>query len=270
MYFIKCMKWFSIFITMLMFLFVTQSQTIAVVTIAPAFVDLRLDEGRPAGKFTLTNTGEKEERFRIMASHFTIDESGEFFLTEPNQRSMANWLKFNPKELVLPPKSKRSVRYMILPRGKLDKGTYWAAMELESLKSNAVKTKDAAGRSFKLEVSTSVIVPIFGTYGQCEENFDIKDIYLSRNEGFGVVNAVLSNPHRSYHVVSGSFTISDEQGEIVSEGSLGRDYLLPMMTRRFSNRFSENLTPGEYTVAVVFSSSVMSDNEVKKKELLWQ
>ncbi|HSR09864.1 MAG TPA: hypothetical protein VLS90_00360 [Thermodesulfobacteriota bacterium] len=106
-------------------------------SISPAFVEVSLDKGRPAGQFTIANLGEEEERYRIRAIHFTFMRDGGVRYVEPDERSLAPWIKFNPTEFVIGPKERRAVRYVIAPKGKLRPGEYWAGMELESLRTTA-------------------------------------------------------------------------------------------------------------------------------------
>ncbi len=40
----------------------------AAITIKPAFVEVNMDQGRPAGTFLISNVGDTPERFRIKAS----------------------------------------------------------------------------------------------------------------------------------------------------------------------------------------------------------
>lgn len=69
------------------------------ISIAPAYVDVRLDKGRPSGEFVVTNVGNSEERYRVQSLHFTFSREGGLVKTRPDAHSLAPWLIFNPKEL---------------------------------------------------------------------------------------------------------------------------------------------------------------------------
>ena len=117
------------------------------IAVKPANMVISLENGRPAGRFVIANNGEIEERFRIRATHFTYSESGALQVVPPDERSLAPWVKFNPKEFVLPPNSKRAVRFVIVPGANLQVGEYWGAMELESLDYQEASSSDGAGRN---------------------------------------------------------------------------------------------------------------------------
>ncbi len=80
------------------------------IAISPAVVRLSLDKKRPAGQFIIRNVGDTTERYRINARHFLYGENGALQIVEPDEHSLVPWIKFNPKEFTLPPKSRRAVR----------------------------------------------------------------------------------------------------------------------------------------------------------------
>jgi hypothetical protein len=84
--------------------------------IKPAFVEVTMDKGRPAGSFFVANLGEKEERFRINAVHFTYSETGVLRRSQKGDHSLAPWIFFNPRELTLPPKTSREPPVAVVAR----------------------------------------------------------------------------------------------------------------------------------------------------------
>ena len=48
----------------------------AAVGISPGYVEVKLDKGRPAGRFLISNLGSVQERYRIKAIHFTYSVEG--------------------------------------------------------------------------------------------------------------------------------------------------------------------------------------------------
>ncbi|NNC54678.1 MAG: hypothetical protein HKO07_03020 [Pseudomonadales bacterium] len=159
----------------------SSTATLGGIAVEPALVDLNFKAGRASGQFVITNTGDKEERYRIVSSFFTLNEAGNVQLAEETEHSMASWIKFNPKEFALPPKSKRLVRFVVLPKKKVEDGQYWAAMELESLEGRDYSTQDEQGRTFNLKVIPSVLAPMFGRAGKITPDFEIKNEGLLKN-----------------------------------------------------------------------------------------
>jgi len=224
------------------------------ISVQPAFVEVSLDRGRPAGRFDIANLGETEERYRIRALHFNFSKEGGLLRLEPDERSLVPWIKFNPSELSIAPKTSRAVRFAIIPRGSLEQGEYWGAMELENLDTQVGRTRDAAGRELKIEVITTVMVPIFGTVGQVHYDGDLTDVAAGPDEKKGaVIQAALLNKGDGRLLVTGEYVVKNAAGDAVAQGALGYAYLLPGGRRVFQDHVRVPLPAGRYTVHVKYS-----------------
>lgn len=222
------------------------------VGVSPAFVDVRLDKGRPAGKFIITNPGKSEERYRVKMIHFEFLENGALRRIPPNSKSLAPWMRFNPKEVVIPPKSKRAVRFVVVPRGRPKPGQYWAAMELESLKASIRTGKDDAGRAFRVEVIPTVLVPVFGQMGNLKYSGTITSVKLVHDEKAGAtLKTLVTNTGTGRLLVNGKYSLLDESGKEVVAGPCGYGYVLPGTKREFSAPVKKaSLAAGTYTARV--------------------
>lgn len=223
-------------------------------TISPAFVDVKLDKARPSGEFQITNVGDEEERYRIKTMHFTFLEDGGLREISADEHSLAPWVKFNPKEFTLPPKARRSIRFVVTPPQGLRPGEYWGAMELEPLKTMTATGKDTGGKEYKIEVVPTILVPIFGTVGKVRYEGEQKRIALSR-QGEGVVLDVLvENTGNGRLYMKGDYEIVNDSGEIIEKDALGGAYIMPGSQRRFTKSIKTGLNDGNYTVKVQCSS----------------
>ena len=239
-------------------------------SIAPAYVEVSLDKGRPAGQFIIANLGEEEERYRIRASHFTFTKDGSVRNIEPDEHSLAPWIKFNPTEFVLAPKSRRAIRYVITPQGKLRPGEYWAAMELESLKTTVANAKDEGGREYRIEVIPSILVPMFGTVGKVRYQGSLKEIQVAPNEAGQAIQLLIGNTGEGRLVVGGEYEIRNSSGEKVQKGSLTRAYVLPGTEQILSRQLESNLPEGNYKVRVQCRSPQLKQPMEKEFELAWR
>ncbi len=224
------------------------------VGITPAFVDVRLDKGRPAGKFIVSNVGKTEERYRVRMIHFEFLENGGLRQIAPDANSLAPWVKFNPKELVLPPKSKRSVRFVIAPRGKVRAGEYWGAMELESLKAGIRSGKDAAGREIKIEVIPTILVPVFARMGEVTYRGAVTSVRLVRGKNGPVLETGVINRGAGRLLLHGNYTVTDPSGRKVAAGVCGHGYVLPGKRRRYTVPVKAPIGAGTYTASIRFAS----------------
>ncbi|MGB5325573.1 MAG: hypothetical protein WBN40_09145 [Pseudomonadales bacterium] len=224
------------------------------IAVEPAYVNLDLNVGRASGQFIITNTGNKEERYRVNASHFTYDDSGTLQLADPNgEHSMAMWIKFNPKEFTLPPNSKRVVRYVVLPKTKVKNGQYWAAMELESLEGRDYTTDDGAGRTFNLKVVPAVLAPMFGKQGQVVYDFDVKAVELKKTARNKMALEVeIENLGNTVISFRGLYEIVNEAGEQLVESTMDGGMLLREKTRKFVTFIEPDIPPGKYKLNIFY------------------
>ncbi len=235
--------------------FLAPKGILAAVSISPAFVEVSLDRGRPSGQFIISNLGDEEERYRIKAIHFTFLKDGGLRRIEPDERSLAAWVKFNPTEFTLGPKTTRAIRFVISPRGALKPGEYWAAMELESLKTLTTAGKDEFGREFQLEIIPSIVVPMFGISGKVRYDGIIKDVNLGGREGGQVLELLIGNTGDGRLLIEGEYEVTKDSGEPMLKGTLGnKAYVLPGLEQFFYGKLESSLPEGMYKVRVTCRS----------------
>lgn len=224
---------------------------IASVAIKPAFVEVKLDEGRPSGTFLISNVGETEERFRVTASHFVYTEDGVLKQSSTGDYSLAPFIHFNPRELTLAPKTQRAVRFAIVPRGRLAEGEWWAAMELESLIVNDFVTQqDTAGRTAKLKAVSRILVPIFGSVGKTSYAGQIKELDVDIEQQAVVLKGLVATTGTGRLRVEGDYEITDLAGKVVDSGPFALGYVLRDAQRWFTRKIDADIPKGQYKVKV--------------------
>jgi len=240
------------------------------IAIQPAFVEVNMDAGRPSGVFMVANLGEKEERFRVNAMHFTYTEKGGLIKSKTGEHSLAPWIRFNPRELTLAPKTQRAVRFAVVPRGPLSEGEWWAAMELESLTVNEMVSKtDDKGRSMKLKAITCILTPIFATVGKTSYEGEIKDVKV-QVEGESVLLATLISATGNGRLgIIGSYEVLDASGTPVSSGSLGNAYVLRGTQRWLTKKIEGGIPNGQYTVKVSLKETHMETPLTSEALVTW-
>ena len=224
-------------------------------TITPAYVELNLDKGVPSGVFKIVNSGEKEARYRINAVAFSFDSSGRTQLIEPDERSMAPWIVFSPKEFNLAPNTQQKVRFAVSPKGKLRTGEYWAAMELESLDTMTRQGTDEKGRELSVKVISSIVVPIFGKVGNVRYRAMSKEIKVVSAGKEKTIEAWVTNTGEGRLFLEGKYEIVSDSGKVVEDGNLGRAYVLPGGNLQFSVSIKTAMETGTYTIKVRYNST---------------
>ncbi len=229
-----------------------------------------MDEGRPSGTFLISNLGDKEERFRVNAVHFTYSEKGTLEVSPDGQFSLAPYIRFNPRELTLAPKTQRAVRFAIVSQGKLVEGEYWAAMELESLAVNETLAKnEETGRSVKLRTITTIMAPIFGTVGKPKYEGEVKDIQLQVEKGETVLKALIAATGTGRLGVRGTYEILDPSGNPVNSGSLGAAYVLRGAQRWLTQKIDAGVPTNQYTVKVSFEAAHLKQPLARESLATW-
>jgi hypothetical protein len=240
------------------------------IALKPAFVEVNLDEGRPAGTFLVSNLGDKEERFRINALYFNYTEEGGLKKSQTGDYSLAAWIRFNPRELTLAPGTQRAVRFAILPKGKLAAGEHWAAMELESLAVNEVVSKDEkSGRSLKVKVMTTIVAPIFGTVGKTSYAGEVRDLQVQAENGEIVLKALVAATGSGRLGIKGNYEILDASSKVIDSGPFGAGYVFRGAQRWFSKKMGTDLPQGNYTVKVSIEAPHLEQPVVKEALLAW-
>jgi hypothetical protein len=240
------------------------------IAIKPAFVEVNLDEGRPAGTFLVSNLGDKEERFRVNALYFNYTEEGGLKKSPTGDYSLAAWIRFNPRELTLAPGTQRAVRFAILPKGRLAAGEHWAAMELESLAVNEVVSKDEkSGRSVKLKVMTTIVAPIFGTVGKTSYAGEVRDLQVQTENGEVVLKALVAATGSGRLGIKGNYEILDASSKVIDSGPFGAGYVFRGAQRWFSKKMETPLPKGNYTVKISVEAPHLEQPVVKEAQLAW-
>ena len=251
----KMMKRLKIcLLTLIPILFFWAGAAQADLSIAPSHVEVNLDKGMPSGVFEIANKGDTEARYRIQATDFNIDSRGVMEVGKPNERSMSSWIVFNPKEFTLPPHSTRKVRFAISPKGKLQAGEYWAAMELESLDTVRQTIKDDGGREMVVEVVPCIIVPIYGKYGKLRLRGISKEIKVVSSGKGKTIEAWVANTGEGRFRIKGQYEIVSESGKVVEKGDLGKGLIFPGGNLKFLVAVKTEMETGTYSIKVRYES----------------
>jgi hypothetical protein len=239
-------------------------------SISPALLDVNLEKGRPAGQFLISNVGDEEERYRIKSVHFSISRTGSVTRIEPDGHSLATWIKFNPTEFTIPPRSQQAVRYVITPPQKLNAGEYWGAMELESLKAMTASASDSEGRKYQIEVIPSIMVPIFGTVGSINYQGIVKEVKIIPKEDRKLIVVSIQNTGEGRLRIEGKYEILGSSGEAIEKGSLPQSYVFAGNEQMFSTALKTDLKEGSYNIRVEFSCPQLKQPMTKDFPIEWK
>lgn len=227
----------------------------AALVIEPALIKLELNQNRSSGAFIIKNTGDKEERYRAKSVHFILTPEGGLKETDPDEHSLAGWVKFNPKEFVLPPQTSRVVRFSVIPEGKVRSREYWGAIEFMPLQGAKVISQDNKGQSFNLEVLSVVLVPIYGYVEGTKYSGAVKDIGFRNEKGKAYVYSSFLNTGDGVLRLTGACRIIDSSGSVVDEIGLKSVVVFTGSERIIRSAVKKTLPPGRYRAKIDLKSS---------------
>lgn len=236
------------------------SPAAASLSVEPALIHMDLDKGRPADVVTVTNMTDQEVRYRVLAVHFVYTRTGELQMVEPNEQSLALWLKFNPKEFTLTPKESRTIRLTVVAPSDLKDGEYWAALRFEPLKGYVSRGDDGEGRSVAIEVRANILVPIIGQVGEPSFVCDLKGLRAWRKDEGIAISAELVNSGNTRVRVKGSYEILDSSGTAVADGLIGEDTIMSGSERVFARVVEGNFPEEAYNVRVRYASDNLEED----------
>jgi hypothetical protein len=224
------------------------------ISVKPAYIEVNIDKGRPSKTITVSNITDQETRYRLHIVHFVYLPDGNFKMVPPDEHSLAQWVKFNPREFVLGPNASRAIRLTIIPPGKLKPGEYWAALWFEPLRGQMKRIEHAEGGGMTLRVSTNILVPIIGQVPKIVYDCQLADLSASRTDSMVAISAKLTNTGTGRVKLKGAYEILDGSSTVVAEGLIGDDTILAGGERVFVQHVKGDFKGTEYSVRVRYMS----------------
>lgn len=219
----------------------------------PAYLFVDLDDRNPSGTFTVSNLGDTKQTYRARAVHFELKENGSIYPVKPDEYSLAEWIKFNPKEFTLPPKTSRLVRFTIVvdPR-KLKTREYWGAIEFTPLSGASFSSADKEGRKMEFKVITALLIPIYGQMPGVEYSGEIENVKAEQSDGRLRLSATIENVGEGGLRTKGQWQIfSKESGELVKQIPTSSHLVLPRQKRNLVTNVDQSIPAGNYTVTLI-------------------
>lgn len=239
------------------------------ISVKPAFLDLKVTPGKThTGMVTVTNTSGSEERYRVAAAHFYLTREGRLEPAEPDSSSMAQWIKFNPKEFTLAPNARQQIRYTLIPAQDARTGDYWGLLEFTNLAARMATSDDTtAETNVKIAVSTAIVVPIFVQVGEVSYNWSILNLKAEMGEVRPQVLVTLSNTANGRVPFSTEIEILDASETVVAKQDRRELSLFPFSERVVTLPIEAELEPGDYTVRVRVISEKASSSKAGETSL---
>ena len=221
--------------------------------LSPMYLKMESEQGQSKGVLQVGNTGSKPIRVRLSATAFTYNKNGVFQRSDrnnnnesPNQaldHDLTPYLRYSPREMVVPGNSSRRVRLISLLPPSLPEGEYRTSIFAETLQ----ETTDSQG--FKVGFNMSIGSALYVAKG--ETNPDITIIDSNFNSNNSQIKILVNNSGNA--TAKGSINWTLKQGKnVITSGKSGGSFLPDSQTNIVLNRnlikknSPSNFTPGNY------------------------
>ncbi len=211
--------------------------------VSPLYLKTESEQGQSKGILQIGNTSSQAIRVRLSATAFSYDRDGDFQRLESDsklEKDLTPYLRYSPREMMIPANSSRRVRLISLLPPSLPDGEYRTAIFAETLQQ---KTNS---QGYKIGFNLSVGSALYVTKGEAKSDINIeKPIYdpvekkikiLVANDGSATAKGTIN------------WTLKQED-KVVADGQSGGSFLPSSKTNTILNRGTEtqiDLTRGKY------------------------
>lgn len=217
----------------------------------PAYVYVDLDKRNPSGTFTITNMSDKKQVYRAKATHFVVKPNGSVFPQAVDEYSLAKWIKFNPKEFSLPPKSSREVRFTIIRKKNIEQREYWGAIQFVPLQGTKYTQNDGEGREVSVQMLTNLLIPIYGSMDGTVHTGAIDKLSGEFIDDRLSLSATINNTGEGGLRLQGEWTVLEKtSGKEVLTQAISPFLVLPKQKRNLTILSADKIIPGNYIFRV--------------------
>ena len=215
--------------------------------LSPMYLKMESQQGQSNGVLQVGNTSSKPIRVRLSATAFTYDENGVFQRYSPEEEkeeeeeiansnlSLAHdltpYLRYSPREMVIPANSTRRVRLISLLLPSLPEGEYRTAIFAETLQ----ETTNAQG--YKVGLNMSIGSALYVTKGEVKPEITVDGTsFDAKNKK---IKLLINNTGTA--TAKGGITWTLKQGKnIIYSGESGGSFLPNSQTNIVLNRHENN------------------------------
>lgn len=153
---------------------------LADLSVAPTYMQLEAEKVQTTGFLVVGNTSDNPIRVRASITSFTYDENGNFIRQETgNKWDLSSYVRFSPKEVTIPPKSNRRIRFAALMPPSLPDGEYRVAIFVETLSAQNVNQEENV---YRVNFLTRIGSAIYVKKGNLEPDLKVKQVFFNQEK----------------------------------------------------------------------------------------
>jgi hypothetical protein len=208
--------------------------------ITPLVIERKAESGQARGVIDVSNDSDKPFRARVSLLPFTyIREGLQVLKSSPND--LTPYLTFSPRELVVAPGQKRSIRFNARLLPSLPQGEYRAMFSIDELKENNDSTQEN-----QVGIVVTIVSTIFVRNGDLTPNLKVEKAFYDGK--FKEIRLLVNNTGKATTRAKTEWNLT-ENGKPVNSGKLEETTIIAEGDRYIRIAYppqANNLTPGNY------------------------
>ena len=214
----------------------------AQINISPLVIQSETQSGQASGVIDVSNFSDKPYRARVSVSPFTYDTDG-FKRLSSSPNDISPYIRFSPRELVIQPGQKRSIRFNAKLLPSLPKQEYRAIFAIESL------VDESQSRANQIGIDISVVSAIYVRNGNLSADLKVEKAYYDGKAK--LLRFLVNNKGKATTRPRTKWDVS-QNGKTINSGNLQETTVIAESDRYISIDYplkDQNLTAGKYQLS---------------------
>ena len=211
--------------------------------LSPMYLKMESQQGQSKGVLQIGNTSSKPIRVRLSATAFTYNKNGVFQRRSPQEIDNSNpsnpasnhdltpYLRYSPREMVIPANSTRRVRLISLLPPSLPEGEYRTAIFAETLQ----ETTNTQG--YKVGLNMSIGSALYVAKGEIQPEITVNGTNFNPNNK--EIKLLVNNTGTATAKGNISWTLKQNK-KVVYSGESGGSFLPNSQTNIILNSYKNN------------------------------
>ncbi|MCC5628160.1 P pilus assembly protein, chaperone PapD [Nostoc sphaeroides CHAB 2801] len=209
-------------------------------SVTPLVIERKAESGQARGVIDIFNGSDKPYRARVSVAPFTYSREG-FKVLQSSPNDLTPYLTFSPRELLIAPGQKRSIRFNARLLPSLPKGEYRAIFSVEELTDNNDSTQKN-----QFGIAVNIISTIYVRNGDLAPILKVENVFY--NAKVKEIRLLVNNRGKATTRAKTEWNLS-QNGKLVTSGILEETSIIAEGDRYIRIPYppqGQTLTPGTY------------------------
>ncbi|MBD2139475.1 P pilus assembly protein, chaperone PapD [Anabaena sp. FACHB-1237] len=216
-------------------------------SVFPLTIQRQAQSGQARGVINIFNNSNKPYQARVSSSPFTYNREGlQVLQSSPND--LTPYLTFSPRELVIAPGQKRSIRFNARLLPSLPQGEYRAMFSVEELEDNS--SNSGGNLQNQVSITVNIAATIYVINGDFFPKLAVKKAFYDGNKK--QIKLLVDNTGEATTRAKTEWNLSQD-GKTVNSGKVEETTVIAKGERYIEISYllpqGETLTPGNYQLS---------------------